>query len=506
MDILEETEKTTRLNGNKEENTKVLIDMIDLTETTSHALEIIHKMSKKKGNFKEALNKMILHAYNKYMHLSTTEIQQDSYKTPIYLDINMIRPNTSMDNHIISVLGSSLDVDISGYAEELDKSGYNQIISQAQPDLTKNNQTTGKSDTTESEFLKFLKSLLKIVEGSIHMEYLRLFISDAIKQIFLSENNTTACLNTLYAINPETFSSLNIRDILTFQLEQMRIAILSNNLIKAENILKRISIKNIKNNGLFSYFLNRIIFIYSHYGNYLELSHIFNYLKNNEIFDFLTRQQLITLSMLYAILSLDKELVPARLMIHNIISCKLSDNNDYQIGKYFINNILININFDIIIKRVISLGVHYFLHFLKYVKYNIILYNINVISFHYSKIRISQAAEITGTQKHEILIILQEMIRNRTVYGNIVENMDIVEFENKKEMEVGGVELASEKVRERLNEIGITLDKTKDNLGGVELAARIRECPGVDSIEAWSRRIEACLDGIIKINHSMNGI
>ena len=93
----------------------------------------------------------------------------------------------------------------------------------------------------KNEGTDFLGTFLKeVVEGKIFLEEERLIISEELKNQFLTKNNILSAMNAIFDIPVETFSSIPEKKIISFQLEQFRLALGNNDLIKADVCSKKI--------------------------------------------------------------------------------------------------------------------------------------------------------------------------------------------------------------------------------------------------------------------------
>lgn len=413
MDILQEREKTSRLNADREESTKILKEMVDLTNTTEETVEVIRQMVRKKGQLKDALISMIYYAYERYLPLSPIDLAPHSYEQALLIDIN--------------------------HAYTKEESITEQV--------------------NKNEFLEFLVLLLtSVVEGRIYMEQLRIFLTDAIKQIYASTGNMKKALSYMYPVHVETFSSIPMRKILLYQLEQLRISILAHEYDKAILVAQRISIKQLETEpDLVDYHLNRMLFIHIHKNQYDKIADIFNTLRIKDEKESKSQSIYPALAILFCILDIHNP--SSKKLLYTNISSKLCYNEARVLGEQFMNNLLIT---DSVYALLHSIQEKYSIHrileqYTSTIKERVIQYNIIVISKYYSRIQIDRIVQILKIEKEIFTEVIVEMVRNKMVTGRICQIESIVEFK-------------------------------KEN----------------KSIENWNQSINASLEAVIKITHSMN--
>ncbi|KAH9386568.1 26S proteasome regulatory subunit N5 [Nematocida major] len=414
MDLLQEREKTARLNGDKDASAAILVEIVDATKTPQETVEAIRQMARKKGQLKEALSTMIHHAYRKYISLSPVEIEENSYETVRLIDI--------------------------GHA-------YAQAEEKAPPSEDKD------------EFLDFLVLLLTtVVEGRIYMEELRIFITDAIKQIYVKRGDMKKALSYVYPVHVETFSSVSMKRILQYQLEQLRIAILAREYGQAILVSQRMSMKQLETEPeLADYHLNRMLFIHIHRSEYYKIACIFNTLRIKDEAASKTESIYSALAILFCILDIHSA-ESKQILVANI-SSKICQNDTRVLGDAFTNNLLIT---EAIYSTLHTIQEKYGIQgivqqYIPNIRERVSQYNIIVISKYYSRIEIARIVEILKMQPDEFVEIIVEMIRSKLVEGTISQIEGIIEF--KKE---------------------------------------------TNTVESWNRNINACLDAVIKITHSLN--
>lgn len=418
MDALQEREKGARLNGNKEESVKILKKMVDVSNSPKETVEIIRQMVKKKGQMKDALSAMIFYAYEKYLHLSPISITPHSYKNIEMIDIN-------------------------------------------QAYIKKDQNIPKKEIAKKTEFLEFLTDLLRtVIEGRIYMEELRIFVTDAIKQIYMEENDPQSALSYIYNVHIETFSSVSVEDIILYQLEQLRISILGKDYEKALIISQRISMKQLEGcPDLADYHWNRMLFVHIHKEEYSKISEIFDRLREKDEKTCKNDSIYPTLAIIYCILDIHRAESQKRLLKN--INSKLCYNESRVLGEYFINNLLIDDNiFSILgnIKKKYEIdGI--IDNYSSLIRERVLQYNILVVSKYYSRIDIRRMKEILKIDEKIFLEVIVDMIRNKLIVGKIGQIKEIVEFEKEQR-----------------------------------------------DVEEWSESINSFLEAVIKINHSVSNV
>lgn len=90
-------------------------------------------------------------------------------------------------------------------------------------------------------FVEFCHVLLHdVVEGKMFLEEERITVSTVLKNIYLTRNQPKKALDTVFGVPVETFTSIEEADVVAFQLEQLRLAIVSKDWVRADISSKRI--------------------------------------------------------------------------------------------------------------------------------------------------------------------------------------------------------------------------------------------------------------------------
>ncbi|KCZ73917.1 hypothetical protein H311_05122, partial [Anncaliia algerae PRA109] len=94
-----------------------------------------------------------------------------------------------------------------------------------------------KQNTNEAMnmLINYATSLLnEVIEGKMFLEKQRIMVSDYLKCTFERIGENKKALDIIFDIPIETFSTINESEIIKFQLEQLRLAILNKEWIKAD--------------------------------------------------------------------------------------------------------------------------------------------------------------------------------------------------------------------------------------------------------------------------------
>lgn len=92
-----------------------------------------------------------------------------------------------------------------------------------------------------SSFMKFCHALLKdVVEGKMFLEEERIKIASALKDIYIGLGNMKGALDAVFDIPVETFTSIGEAKVIGFQLDQLKLAIMNEEWIKADVCSKKI--------------------------------------------------------------------------------------------------------------------------------------------------------------------------------------------------------------------------------------------------------------------------
>lgn len=92
-----------------------------------------------------------------------------------------------------------------------------------------------------SSFMKFCHALLKdVVEGKMFLEEERIKIASALKDMYIGQGDIKGALDVIFDIPVETFTSIEEVKVIGFQLDQLQLAILNGDWIKADVCSKKI--------------------------------------------------------------------------------------------------------------------------------------------------------------------------------------------------------------------------------------------------------------------------
>ncbi|KAI5167645.1 26S proteasome regulatory subunit N5 [Nematocida sp. AWRm79] len=545
MDLYAE-EKRVRLNSDKEGSKSVLIELADTASTPEEAYKIIREMSKKKGQIKASLQEMILHAYRKYEKEYNISVQDNSYRIPQDIDINNITPDiikeetTPTINNPESepepeIQDSSLSGSTSINKPEIhnqriesdrvhskdnsrsDHSKDNSVSNKSSESITegsvnKNDSVTGCTKDTirlssdgDSVFLRFILSVLEVVEGSIEMEDLRLFLTDSVKQMYMSAGYVQEAFILIYNVNAETFTSLPQEHVLAYQLEQMRLALLARDYHRARLVALKISRKQLIACEYTVPFWRRMLFLHVQSGDTSSAAAVCNALR---VVDENARVSSVypVLTVIFSILSIQENFEKSRYLIRLSVNSKMAQEEDVLFGKYFLENI--QVNPELLQKLLHQVSEKYNLQFLHAFQLDFekicVIYNIFVFSKYFTKISLGSLLSTLSTRsstldESAVLSILEDMIRKGSVHSSIIENAGIVEF-SKNQPE----RFLSEKEKKRISS-GMELMEISVDEDSSSAVPRV--CSGrSESVEDWSKKINSCLDGIIRITHGMNNV
>ncbi|OAG32052.1 hypothetical protein NEIG_01290 [Nematocida sp. ERTm5] len=542
MDLYAE-EKRVRLNSDKEGSKSVLIKLADTASTPEEAYKIIREMSKKKGQIKASLQEMILHAYRKYEKEYNISVQDNSYRTPQDIDINNITPDIIKEEITPTINNPEpkkpiQDSSLSG-STSINKPSHNQRIesdrvhskdnsrsdhskdnpvsnksseSITEGSVNKNDSVTGRTKDTirlssegDSVFLRFILSVLEVVEGSIEMEDLRLFLTDSVKQMYMSAGYVQEAFILIYNVNAETFSSLPQEHVLAYQLEQMRLALLARDYHRARLVALKISRKQLIACEYTVPFWRRMLFLHVQSGDTSSAAAVCNALR---VVDENARVSSVypVLTVIFSILSIQENFEKSRYLIRLSVNSKMAQEEDVLFGKYFLENI--QVNPELLQKLLHQVSEKYNLQFLHAFQLEFekicVIYNIFVFSKYFTKISLGSLLSTLSTRsstldESAVLSILEDMIRKGSVHSRIIENAGIVEF-SKNQPE----RFLSEKEKKRISS-GMELMEISVDEDSSSAVPRV--CSGrSESVEDWSKKINSCLDGIIRITHGMNNV
>ncbi|KAI5190339.1 26S proteasome regulatory subunit N5 [Nematocida sp. AWRm77] len=411
MEDLLEREKVARLNGDKEVSKRILEEMVERTDTDKEVLEIIRVVSKKKGQIKESLWNMIEHAYEKKKHTCSVEVCPYSFR----------------------------DVQCINLLEEAYK------------------HQTKKPVQKEDPFLLFLQRLLSsVVEGKIYLEGLRVLITDTIKQILLSQNRVEEALDVIYSVHIETFSSVSVEDVVLYQMEQMRLAILLQDKDKASVLSKRVSKRHLEEVPfLKEYYWNRMIFVYLGEKEYHSVAEIFNEIRKTEEEKEAGSFTPPTMAVLYCILSLHH--AETEVLMKQSIESKLCQNGARMLGEVFLSTQFIKMDrISALIEELDAESKEIFHCHAEDIQKRLLEHNLLVVAKYYSRISIQSISELFGISKEAITDLITELIRKNLLAGTVDQLSGTVAFKS-----------------------------------------------GKNELEEWCAGINACMDLVIKITHSI---
>ncbi|KAI5185084.1 26S proteasome regulatory subunit N5 [Nematocida homosporus] len=375
MDSLLEQEKHFRLNGEKEQSTRILQELVDhsLPQGSESLLETIRLMGRRKGQIKEAFEKMILYAYDKMLKQTNTTLSLYSYRDTPLIDI---------------------------------KEAYSTPAS-----------TTAK----DTPFLQFLQTLLStVIEGKIYLEGLRVLVTDAIKQIYLSQGDIQQGLLSIYNVNVETFSSLPVDEVLKYQLEQMRLSILAKDHEKAGILANRISQRQLQEvPSLKPAYLNRMIFVYLGKKEYFNVAAIFQEMtqSDEESSSTLTHSTAPAFTIFYALLSLFHSSTPY--LLQKSTEHKLCSDAARVLGEKFLARHLIQPSALLAVLNQSEIFPELINYHQKEIERTILQHNLRVVSSYYTRITIQRMSEIFQMPEKEITDLITEMIRAKLINAEI---------------------------------------------------------------------------------------
>lgn len=383
MDDLLEREKVARLNGDKEAAKQVLEEMVDRATSDKETLDVIRLASKKKGQIKEALWKMIQYSYDQKKSSCTADVSPYSFRDVQFMDLL--------------------------------QDGYRYT---PQPPAPK-----------DDPFLAFLQQLLaSVVEGKIYLEGLRILLTDTIKQILLAQNRVEDALNTIYSVHIETFSSISVEDVVLFQLEQMRLAIRLQDRDKCSVLSKRISRRHLEEvPTLKPYFWNRMLFVYLGEKDYHQVADIFNEIRKTEEAKESGSFDPPTMAILYAILSLHHPSTDS--LLKQNLDSKLCPDNARVLGELFRSTRLIKPDRVAgLVDTINEASREVFRHHADEVQRKLLEHNLLVVSKYYTRITLGSIAQLFGSTETVVTELITEMIRANLLSGTVDQLTGTVAF------------------------------------------------------------------------------
>lgn len=113
----------------------------------------------------------------------------------------------------------------------------NHVFEMKQASFSKNMTKEGEVDS----FILFCQSFLKgVIEGKMFLEKERMMVSSTLAQIYIERSNFKNAFDAVFDVPVETFGSVEEKDIIEFQLEQLRLSIVNEDWIRADICSKRI--------------------------------------------------------------------------------------------------------------------------------------------------------------------------------------------------------------------------------------------------------------------------
>lgn len=421
MEDLLEQEKHFRLNGEREGSARTLKAIVDSSIELGEKklVETVGLMGRKKGQIKEAFREAVLHAYNLVLDKEKIKISPFSYRDAKEIDLLI---------------------------------GYKHIGAEK-----KNDQENEKPAET-NKVIVFLKSLLSsVVEGRIYLEEERILITDTIKQIYEKKGEIRNALESIYNVNIETFSSLSVEEIILYQMEQMRLAILCCDKEKVSALSKRISSRHLSEVPyLKKVYMNRMIFVNLGEKKYNNVSNIFVDILSAEEVSGTSTSIAAKYAIFYGILALFMEEKSTKDLVKRSVHSKLCDESARMLGEIFLQKRLIfpDTLEDLLHKSKID---DIILSFHAQEMHRVLLqHNLTVISMFYSRITIERMAEVFRMPKEDVYVLVTEMIREGAITGTVDQRTETVVFLQNK-----------------------------------------------DALSEWASSIDKCLELIIKITHSI---
>jgi len=411
MEALLEEEKLARLDGDKERSTEILRKLVDSTKTNEETVNMIKNMSKKKGQSKEALWSMIERSFVLKRDQCSIELVPYSFREVKEIDLveEMYREEKLPEQEVFD------------------------------------------------EFLVFLQSLLHLViEGKIYLEGLRVFVTDSIKQILLSQNRIREALDVIYNVHVETFSSLSLRDTITYQLEQIRLSVLSRDFDRATVLSRRVSMRHLEEiPELKKFYLNRMVFVHLGKSEYASTAEVFNTIrKQNEQEDTPTSEA-PALGILYSALSIHEK--SSKDVLKRCTESKHCPDSARVIGELFTSKRPIRKNeIEPMLAQLDAKLEKIFRTHIKEIEDRILEHNVLVVSQCYSRITTKKISKLFAIKEETVIFLITEMVGKNLISGTVDQISGVVTFS-----------------------------------------------PRSNELHDWSAEIDSCLDLIIKTAHNI---
>lgn len=279
----------------------------------------------------------------------------------------------------------------------------------------------------EHKNVEFLKNLLsKVIEGRIFLEEERIDISESLK--CLLGNNIHESYEILKDVPVETFTTISESKRSHFLFEQIRLALLLNNLEDAELFIRKVRKGYLEKEDKVI-FLNYCILLRVGLNAFLEASKL--YIELNE-FD--ENKKHITLGSLYCIMS--SCLVEGKNVKEEKKALLLKfyefKNND-ELMRSYLKDFCSDLIIDFKVVDLIELCVKKFdLEPRKDLLYKSVLeHNFAVISKFFSKIRIDQITHLLNIKEDDLVDFISEMVNEKYSTAKINQKDALIFFENK---------------------------------------------------------------------------
>ncbi|KAM0681697.1 proteasome regulatory particle subunit [Glugoides intestinalis] len=274
----------------------------------------------------------------------------------------------------------------------------------------------------------FLKNLLiKVIEGRMFLEEERLSIADQIK--IALRNNIQESYDLIKEIPVETFTTVSDKKKNAFLFEQLRLALLLHCLEDAELITRKVRRSTLMKDEL-AIFLNYSILLRAAQNRFLDAANLF--LELNEIDE---SKKHVALGSLYCLLSSclkeERNIVEEkRKLLKRFSEFKNNDESMRHYLKQFNTGLIIE--FDVVeqIAKTIS----------KYdesvdkalLHRSVMEHNFFVVSKFFSKVKISQIAQLMHVREDDLVAFASEMVNAKLSTMKIDQQLMLIFFEDKK--------------------------------------------------------------------------
>lgn len=288
----------------------------------------------------------------------------------------------------------------------------------------------------EAGFVDFFCSVLRdVIEGRIFLEEERIYITEELKRRYESRGDLQDALEVVINVPVETFMMIKENVIINYQLEQLRLCVLSSDWIRADITMKKIRKKYFEDIDAMDEkikFHRMTVLLYLGQRKYFDACHV--YCTLGEVSS--DRTENIVLSSFFCILATcETEMSPISdkrmQMLYKLSEDKNNDETMRTIVNKFLSKLVLEKSIIDDVQRVMSplLDISIYLSDLSAA---VDEHNFRIVEMFYSSVNIEDMAVIMQTSIEDVVRKISFMVNNGFARCRIDQMTGMIKFEERK--------------------------------------------------------------------------